>query len=85
MNAEQTQDRIVQSLIQSSPVPLKADPAVRQATNGPALAFYMIGCRDCQQNMKSNWIRLSFTQGEEEKWESEAKERLAQHLAQFHT
>lgn len=80
MSAEQIQERIIQNLIQSSPIPLKSDPAIRQKTNGPDLAFYMLCCKEC----KTNWVRISFTQGQEETWETEAQSRLDQHLVQFH-
>jgi hypothetical protein len=45
--------------------------------DGPQFAF---GCQPC----RTQWIRLTFEQGKEETWESEAKARLDQHLARFH-
>ncbi len=80
MSAAQTQDRIVQNLIRSAPIELKADLPTRHHDNGPAFAFYMLGCKEC----KTNWIRLTFVEGQEEKWETDAQDKLVQHLAQFH-
>lgn len=80
----QIQERIINNLIQTSPVPLKADAPIRHHEEGPAFAIYQVACMDCQRQMKANWIQIRFVQGEEETWEPDAEQRLDQHLKQFH-
>lgn len=81
----QLQDRIVRNLIQSAPVRLKASTPIRQETNGPTLCFYTLACLDCEKQMQVRPIRLSFHQGQEEKWGSDAQTKVEQHLSQFHS
>jgi hypothetical protein len=80
MSAKQTQNQIVARLIQTAPIELSVGSVTRHEEDGPDFAFYMIGCKPCMDK----WIRLSFVQGQEEAWESEAQGKLNQHLAQFH-
>ena len=84
MSSTQLQDRIVQNLIRRSPVELKSDPPIRHHEEGPAFAFYMVACMECQRQMKPNWIRLSFVDGQEPQWESDANERVNRHVSHFH-
>lgn len=79
-----TIQQIVQNLIASAPIRLKADPPQRQETNGPTFTTVMIGCLDCQRDMKSGWLRLVFVERKEEEWQSHAQSQLDQHLKQFH-
>jgi hypothetical protein len=79
MNSTET-DQIVQRLIQRSPVLLKIGSINRHHEDGPDFALYSIGCLPC----RTEWIHLSFVQGQEEAWERDAKVKLDQHLARFH-
>lgn len=80
MGAKQTQDQIVAKLIQTAPIELSLGSVNRHEEEGPEFAFYQLGCKPC----RNQWIRLSFVQGQEATWESEAKGKLDQHLAQYH-
>ena len=70
---------IVHNLIINSPVLVKADPITRQETNGPTTIECALACFDC-----GNLINLSFDEGHEATWQSDAQAMFDQHLAQFH-
>jgi len=80
MSAKQTQNQIVARLIQTAPIELSLGSVNRHEEDGPDFALYQLGCKPC----KTQWIHLSFVQGQEATWESDAKEKLDQHLTQHH-
>jgi len=84
MSAVQVQNQIIEALILSAAVELKYDRTSRHHENGPAFALCQIACMTCQKQMKPNYIKITFVEGEEEKWQPQAQSRLDQHLTQFH-
>lgn len=76
-----TPEQIVTNLVRTSPVELKPDPVIRQKTNGPTIIMCVVGCIPC----KHRFINLSFPEGQEATWESDAQNKLKEHVERFHS
>jgi hypothetical protein len=75
---------IVRNLIASAPIELKANNPIRHDNDGPAFTLVMVGCITCQKQMKANWIRLQFVEGQEQNWQSDAQAAVDKHVKTFH-